>query len=103
MSETQEGRGPEGVPTSIDFAKDPGNVEKSIGTQTVWGNLRNDGDVLLLPQFCYMVISKSYDKENKVIKVKVTQVPYQEQLKLREIEQSQIIWIDPKVRDDPKE
>jgi hypothetical protein len=48
-----------------------------------------------MPQFCFMVISKEIQEDQ--ITIKVVQIPYQNMLKLRPVEPSKIIWIDPEI------
>lgn len=69
------------------------DTTRNKGDELAYNQFPAEKQVLLLPQFCFMVIAKE-QKEDQIT-IKVLQMPHQNMLKLRQIQQSQIVWIDP--------
>ena len=72
------------------------DTTRKKGDELKYNLYPEEQQVLLLPEFCFMVVAKE-QKEDQIT-IKVLQMPHQDMLKLRQIQQSQIIWIDPQYK-----
>ena len=62
-----------------------------------WSFYPSEQEVLLLPFFCFQVLSVTYHKDTNTTIIKVIEIPYQNLLAIRPISLSRVIWIDPNV------
>jgi hypothetical protein len=62
---------------------------------TDWSHYPREKEVLLLPNFCYQVLSVGKDpKEPKTTIIEVIEIPHQNLLEYRPLYSTRIIWLD---------